>query len=404
MLWSERDGSWVTLTRDGLTLKVNVTSLETENAKTYEAQGRFFPGCDTPPPLFRMMKSLDNLQKASKSRGRKLSWSLTTLGEESKIIKAQTLSTPLVRIKLGNCGPGATPKKILVIAGVHAREWPAQEITLMLMSQLINYDTSMHAVGGHLKRDDKLGQGTIIDIIPVVNLFGFLYCMAGTDKPVQIERVRTSNKEKERDDDYHDDEVDLYSFYNTRTSKRVPSRQNRTVLPGGSDLNRNYPHNWGREPGCSHKVGDEDYCGPFAGSEPETQAIMQLIKLQRYNLTMDIHSFGDFVVMPPCYNASKTLPLNSEAFVKSLEIAKLAPPILFPHLKGKPDGTVPKILYPCAGSFVDYCIFQARTCSMTMEVGGDAGGFSSDYLPTQHSKMAMPHRLIVFLNLIYDII
>ena len=399
MLWSDNTERWVTVKRGKFTLLVDVKRLEAgdNGGGMYEAHGKYFPGHDTPPQLFRVMKTLREIQTEAKKQGKSLSWSLSTLGQETGIQKDQCLQIPLVRIKIGKCDN--QPKKILILSGVHSREWPAQEVTLMLMSQLLNYEQSMLAVGGHLRRNDKLSQGTIIDIVPVVSLFGFLYCLSGPDRAVQIE---TSEDTEEGEGEGEGE--DPYTFYNSRSKKRVPSRDNRTVSPGGCDLNRNYPHNWGRDVGCSHTLGEEDYCGPHPASESETQAIMELVKRNKYNLTMDIHSFGDFVVMPPCYNASKSLPLNSEPFLTSLKVAELAPPILFPHLKGTPDGTVPKKLYPCAGSFVDYCIFGARTKSMTMELGGDVGGFSADHLPTQHSKMAMPHRIITLLNTVYDII
>jgi murein tripeptide amidase MpaA len=45
----------------------------------------------------------------------------------------------------------------------------------------------------------------------------------------------------------------------------------------GVDLNRNYPYEWGCDYGSSGDPGSETYRGPSAGSEPETQAMMQFI-------------------------------------------------------------------------------------------------------------------------------
>ena len=72
---------------------------------------------------------------------------------------------------------------------------------------------------------------------------------------------------------------------------------------GGVDLNRNFPETWNICPpsdGCSSSnPGSDFYRGPFAGSEPETQAVLELA--QRVEDTsslvifLDIHSYSAVV-------------------------------------------------------------------------------------------------------------
>jgi carboxypeptidase T len=81
----------------------------------------------------------------------------------------------------------------------------------------------------------------------------------------------------------------------------------------GADLNRNYPFHWGG-PGASTSACNDTYRGAAAGSEPETQAVVNYIEgifpdLRPDDLTtpapdttqgvfLDIHSFSQLVLWP----------------------------------------------------------------------------------------------------------
>ncbi|GMV28781.1 MAG: hypothetical protein AMXMBFR59_09060 [Rhodanobacteraceae bacterium] len=81
----------------------------------------------------------------------------------------------------------------------------------------------------------------------------------------------------------------------------------------GADLNRNYPFHWGG-PGASSSACSETYRGPSAGSEPETQAVVNYVTnifpdLRPDDTTtaapdttqgvfLDIHSFSQLVLWP----------------------------------------------------------------------------------------------------------
>lgn len=94
----------------------------------------------------------------------------------------------------------------------------------------------------------------------------------------------------------------------------------------GADLNRNYPFHWGG-PGASSSACAETYRGPSAGSEPETQAVVNYIRsifpdLRPNDTTtaapdttqgvfLDIHSFSKLVLWS--WGDTTTLPPNSAA-------------------------------------------------------------------------------------------
>jgi Zinc carboxypeptidase/Carboxypeptidase regulatory-like domain len=59
----------------------------------------------------------------------------------------------------------------------------------------------------------------------------------------------------------------------------------------GVDINRNYPFAWG-DPGSSASMTDERYRGPSPGSEPETQAMMQLADREHFAAVLSFHTDG----------------------------------------------------------------------------------------------------------------
>jgi carboxypeptidase T len=66
----------------------------------------------------------------------------------------------------------------------------------------------------------------------------------------------------------------------------------------GVDINRNYPYMWGQCKGSSGNKGADDYRGPSAASENETQAIFELIKNIRPVASLSLHSYSELVLYP----------------------------------------------------------------------------------------------------------
>jgi carboxypeptidase T len=82
-------------------------------------------------------------------------------------------------------------------------------------------------------------------------------------------------------------------------------RKNRRDNGGGIygvDLNRNYDYHWG-EGGASHNPNDNTYCGPSPFSEPECQALRDLVNDEdhQFAYTLNYHSYGRAMLYPWAY-------------------------------------------------------------------------------------------------------
>ncbi len=91
-----------------------------------------------------------------------------------------------------------------------------------------------------------------------------------------------------------------YIVFNTDDFWRKNARDNNNNgsfdSGDGVDINRNYPFQWGGVcNGSSGNTSDETYRGVSSGSEPETQAIMQLAREQHPVFTVDYHSYAEEV-------------------------------------------------------------------------------------------------------------
>jgi hypothetical protein len=87
-------------------------------------------------------------------------------------------------------------------------------------------------------------------------------------------------------------------------------RKNRRNNGGGCygvDLNRNFGYMWGYDNiGSSPDSCAETYRGPFAFSEPESQAIRDLAMLKNYKTHLNMHSWSDVYFSPWGYNKEET--------------------------------------------------------------------------------------------------
>jgi len=72
---------------------------------------------------------------------------------------------------------------------------------------------------------------------------------------------------------------------------RANTRQNAR----GVDLNRNFPYRWA----ASGSRGDTFYPGPRAASEPETRAVMRMVRALRPDITIWYHQHMNLVSRPP---------------------------------------------------------------------------------------------------------
>lgn len=80
-------------------------------------------------------------------------------------------------------------------------------------------------------------------------------------------------------------------------------RKNRRNNGGsyGVDLNRNYSYGWGLNSGSSGTPSSDTYRGPFAFSEPETQAVRDFLLLRHPKIALSLHSVAGSILNPYSY-------------------------------------------------------------------------------------------------------
>jgi carboxypeptidase T len=161
---------------------------------------------------------------------------------------------------------------------------------------------------------------------------------------------------------------------------------NQTVSPGGGgtwrknrringtsygvDLNRNFGFKWGYDNlGSSPTASSETYRGPWAFSEPETQAQRDLVNSLQPVTGLSFHSYSDLFIHPWGY--ATLTPPDSTAFREWNDEATRGSPYF--------AGEGPRILYVTNGDFNDWTYgdtsARPRCFSWTPEIGTEADGF-----------------------------
>ena len=167
--------------------------------------------------------------------------------------------------------------RALIMALHHAREWPTTEIALQLIENL----TELYGVDSRIS---WLVDNVETWIVPVVNPDGLDFSMAYDD-------MWRKNRRDNGDGTY------------------------------GVDLNRNYNGSENGDPlgawgvaGTSSNTADSTYCGEYAFSEPETQAIRSLAENLSFSVAIDFHTYSNLVMWPWGYTTD--LPPDNEDLVR----------------------------------------------------------------------------------------
>ncbi len=137
----------------------------------------------------------------------------------------------------------------------------------------------------------------------------------------------------------------------------------------GVDINRNYPYGWDSCKGSSSNKGAQDYRGEAPGSEPETQAMMNLVAEIKPVMNISYHSYSEIVIYPYGCRPNRT-PAEEAVETIGAEIGKL--------LDYKP-GTAWELLYNADGGDIDWMYTAHQVIPFVIEVNSTWAGFQPSY-------------------------
>jgi carboxypeptidase T len=141
----------------------------------------------------------------------------------------------------------------------------------------------------------------------------------------------------------------------------------------GVDINRNYPYAWGTCNGSSSYKSAQDYRGPSAASEPETNVMMNLVKDIRPVFDISYHSYSELVIYPLGCDG-KRVPNTDVVETIGKQMGSL--------LKYK-AGTAWETLYSVDGGDIDWMYAEYQVIPYVIEVNSSSDGFQPDYSKRQ---------------------
>lgn len=137
----------------------------------------------------------------------------------------------------------------------------------------------------------------------------------------------------------------------------------------GVDLNRNYPYGWNSCNGSSASTGAQDYRGTAPASEPETQAMMNLVAEIKPVFDISYHSYSEIVIYPYGCRPNRT-PTEEAVEIIGSEIGK--------KINYKP-GTAWELLYNADGGDIDWMYTAHQVIPFVIEVNSTWDGFHPNY-------------------------
>jgi carboxypeptidase T len=215
----------------------------------------------------------------------------------------------------------------------HAREWISVEVPYLLAEHLVT-----HAGSDPVQRWFQEGE---IWVAPMVNPDGHEY---------------------------------------TRTQDRLWRKNRRRNADGsmGVDPNRNYGYMWGtlNVSTSSHVPRDETYVGPRAFSEPEVQAVRNMVARELFAGVLTYHSYSQLILFPWGYTSK---PIADPADHSRMQNLANDMQRLIRGVHGE-TYTVEQSsqLYPTAGDTTDWTYGEYGIPSFTIELRPDShatGGF-----------------------------
>lgn len=259
---------------------------------------------------------------------------------------------PIWALKISDNVAAEEPEpRVVIDAGIHAREYAGPEVALDIIWQLL-YGYATNATFA------SWVDGMEIYVIPCLNPDGRFFC----------DTISSNWRKNGRD--------------NNRSGTMTDGTD-------GVDLNRNSSFYWGSDnEGSSSSISAINYRGPSPASEPEIQAYDALLQRLRPAYTYSIHSYmgvyygpiGDYNVDMPVPDPFKPLGTNVARVCTNEDDSA------YTYLSG------PEFGYTVNGDRVDanYGLYGIQ--AIGVELGSDSAGFQPDY-PTTRDKIMPGVRL-----------
>ncbi|MEM6291535.1 MAG: M14 metallopeptidase family protein [Myxococcota bacterium] len=224
------------------------------------------------------------------------------------------------RIRTLKFSTGGEGRETIVLnGGQHAREWISVMATTCIADRIVNEYDEDRRIRAMLDRFD-------VYVAPVINPDGYVYSW----------------------------ESDRYWRKNRRGGY-------------GVDLNRNWSVGFGGS-GSSSNKRSQIFKGPRPFSEPETQALRDLIVREKTVAHIDFHSYGQMILYPWAY--SKTPAPDRERLSSLANI--MASAIARTHGKRYKPMTG-RDLYTAGGTALDWSYGERNAAGYTIELRPDGG-------------------------------
>jgi len=159
------------------------------------------------------------------------------------------------------------------------------------------------------------------------------------------------------------DEADLWWRKNIRDNNASGTLEI-SSSPDGVDPNRNYGWEWGGG-GSSGDIYDDLYRGPTPFSEPETQAIRDLMINHHFVAGITYHSYSELVLFPYGYSSGAAAPDHDALEDLAVDMALTIPAAGGGYYTPQESWQ----LYPADGVTDDYVYGQHGVFSYTIELG-----------------------------------
>jgi hypothetical protein len=176
--------------------------------------------------------------------------------------------------------------------------------------------------------------------------------------------------------------------WDIRTGSYAGWRKNRQPNSGsanvGTDLNRNWPYQWGCCGGSSGSTGSDTYRGSAPSSTPEVTNVIDFVRSrvvggeQQIKTNIDFHTFSELVLWPFGYTYNNTAPGMTQSEYNTFAT-------LGQRMAATNNYTPEQAsdLYITDGSIDDWLWGDQRIWSYTFEMYPSSGGLSSFYPPDE---------------------